>query len=93
MSDNTGQKHMRQKAKRQIYTFNGNKHAATPEITDEPRLGYLSQAAYLTKSVGYWQSLRLSIALLKLTPVSTMVKSPQLGAQKAPGSSYRTHDQ
>ena len=23
-------------------------------ITDEPRVGYLSQATYLTKSVGYW---------------------------------------
>ena len=73
--------------------MNPNKQTSTPGITDEPGVGYSSQAAYLTKSVGHWQSLRLSIASLKPTPVSTMVGSPQFGAQKASGSSYRAHNQ
>ena len=45
-----------------------------------------------SKMVGYWQSLRLSMAPLKLTQVSTMVESPQFGAQKATGSFYRAYD-
>ena len=65
----------------------------TPGITDIHRTGYLSQTTHSNKPVGYQQSLRLSLAPLKLTPVSTMVKSPQFGAQKATGSSYWTHDQ
>ena len=76
-----------------IFTINPNKHTATPGITDEPRVGYLNQAVYPIKSVGHRQFLRLSIALLKPTLVSTMVESPQLGTQKAPGSSYRAHNQ
>ena len=43
--------------------------------------------------VGYQKSLRLSIAPLKLMPVSMMVESPQLGARKATGSSYRMRNQ
>ena len=76
-----------------IFTLNPNKQTVTPGITDEPGVGYLSQAAFLTMMVGHRQPLRLSVAPLKLTAVSTMVESPQLGAQKAPGSAYRTHDQ
>ena len=65
----------------------------TPGISSESTVGYISIAKPLSTMVGYRQSLRLSIAPLKPTAVSTMVESPQLGAQKATGSSYRTRDQ
>ena len=64
----------------------------TPEIVNGPGVGYISLAISLLKTVGYQQSLRLSIAPLKLTQASMMVESPQFGAQKATGSSYRAHD-
>ena len=35
----------------------------------------------------------LSIASLKPTTISTIVESPQFGAQKAAGSSNKAHDQ
>ena len=65
----------------------------TPEIVNRPGVGYISLAIPLSTMVGYWQSLRLSIAPLKLTQASMKVKSPQFGAQKATGSSYRAHNQ
>ena len=34
-----------------------------------------------------------SLAPLKLTTISTMVESPQFGAQKVAGSSNQAHDQ
>ena len=39
------------------------------------------------------QSMWLSIASLKPIPQSTMVVSPQFGAQKAAGSLNKAHDQ
>ena len=72
---------------------NLNKLTSTPGIADKPQVGYLRQTTTPTKSVGHRQSLRLSIAPLKLMTVSTMVESPQFGAQKATGSFYRAHDQ
>ena len=65
----------------------------TPEIANEPGVGYISSTMSSPKMVGYWQSSRLSIAPLKPTQVSTMVESKQFGAQKATGSSYWAHDQ
>ena len=72
---------------------NPNKLTSTKGIADKPRVGYLRQITTSTKSVGHQQSLRLSIAPLKPMTVSTMVESPQFGAEKATGSSYRAHDQ
>ena len=73
--------------------MNLNKPVSTPGIADKPQVGHLRQTTTLTKSVGHRQSLRLRRGPLKLTTVSTMVESPQFGAQKATGSSYRAHNQ
>ena len=75
------------------FPINSNKPTPTPGIADKPQAGYLRQTTTTIKSVGHRQSLRLSGVPLKLTAVSTMVESPQFGAQKATGSSYRAHDQ
>ena len=91
--DNMEQKGIRDGNQGRSYPMNPNKPIATPGIADKPQVGYLRQTTNLTKSVGHQQSLRLSRAPLKPTTVSMMVESPQFGAQKATGSSYRAHDQ
>ena len=66
---------------------------STSEKGKENRVWHINPMSTLTNSVGFQQSLRLSVAPLKPTQASTMVESPQFGAQKATGSSYRAHNQ
>ena len=70
-----------------------NATSQTPEINSKSIVGYISIAKHFSRPVGYRQSLRLSTAPLKPTPVSMMVKSAQFGAQKTTGSSYRMCNQ